>query len=56
MTIFYDPEKRQPKVWVIPAFILITLVVVGGVLLWGQQQVEKRKSEVPAEMQHDIFK
>ena len=45
MTIFYDPQKRQPHIWVIAAFAIVPIVVV--IIMWihGQGKAKNKPME-----------
>ena len=53
MSLFYDPQKRQPQAWVIPTFIIVTIVLAVGLYQWGQQKAKEKTANKPAEV--DIF-
>ena len=53
MTIFYDPQKRQPQAWVIPTFILMVIVLAVVVWVYGQNQAKVKGAHT--EQQVDIF-
>ena len=52
MTIFYDPQKRQPQIWVIPVFVLAVIALIIGLWVYGQNQKSKPGHQ---EQQADIF-
>jgi len=53
MTLFYDPQKRQPKIWAIIAFIIIPLIVAMAAVTIGKQRAGEKKATQEAEV--DIF-
>ena len=55
MTIFYDPQTKKSKVWIIAAFILVPIFVLAGVWVYGQQAVQKKNAQQQTQEQ-DIFK
>ena len=54
MSIFYDPQTRKAKVWVIVAYILVPVICVMGIWFYGQTQMTQKKSQQPIE-EKDIF-
>ena len=55
MTLFYNPKKRQVRVWVIISFIVLPVILMICVFLGTQGIVKKEKNKVIREEAIDIF-
>ena len=53
MTLFYDSKTKKIKLWVIIAFIVVPIILIGLVWIFGKHQAEHKKSEQQKEA--DIF-
>ena len=53
MSVFYDPQSRKPQVWVIPFFILVTIIFIVTIYVVGQSKAKEKALHKEAEV--DIF-
>ncbi|MBF0479774.1 MAG: hypothetical protein HQL26_09855 [Candidatus Omnitrophica bacterium] len=56
MTLFYDPLKKRPQMWIIAAFILVPIIIVVLLYVGSKGAVEKKKNEKIKEDTVDIFR
>ena len=49
MSILYDPQKRQARLWVLVSFLLIPFLVMVGVWVLGQHRAKNRPAKTQTE-------
>lgn len=41
MSIFWDPRKKKPQIWVGPFFILLTIAICFGIYQYGFNKAKR---------------
>ena len=53
MTLFYDPKTRKAKPWIMVAFVLVPILVIG--MIWFYGEFRKSQKDNQTEQEKDIF-
>lgn len=50
MSIFWDPKKHQPQIWVYPFFIFLTIAVFSVIFLYGFSKNAEQEDQLGQSM------